>query len=72
MLISLVEYAKLHGRAESTARQMARTGGFQTAKKVGRNWVIEDSEEWPDRRITSGLYVGKKRNNLKKLLTALL
>jgi len=65
MLISLVEYAKLHGRAESTARQMARTGGFQTAKKVGRNWVIEDSEEWPDRRITSGLYVGKKRNNLK-------
>ena len=55
MLISLVEYAKLHGRAESTARQMARTGGFQTAKIVGRYWVFEDSEEWPDRRITSGL-----------------
>lgn len=30
--------------------QMALRGGFQTARKIGRNWVIEDSEPYPDRR----------------------
>lgn len=50
MLISLVEYAKIHGRDPSTARQMALRGGFQTARKIGRNWVIEDSEPYPDHR----------------------
>ena len=50
MLISLVEYAKIHGRDPATARQMALRGGFQTARKIGRNWVIEDSEPYPDRR----------------------
>lgn len=57
MLISLVEYAKAHGRDPATARQMAGRGSFQTARKIGRNWVIEDSEPWPDRRIKSGKYV---------------
>ena len=50
MLISLVEYAKIHGRDPATARQMALRGGFQTARKIGMNWVIEDSEPYPDRR----------------------
>lgn len=50
MLISLVEYAKIHGRDPATVRQMALRGGFQTARKIGRNWVIEDSEPYPDHR----------------------
>lgn len=50
MLISLVEYAKIHGRDPATARQMALRGGFKTARKIGRNWVIEDNEPYPDRR----------------------
>lgn len=40
MLISLREYAEAHGRAFRTARQMAETGGFKTAQKIGRNWCI--------------------------------
>ena len=60
MLISLAEYAKAHGREAATARQMALRGGFQTARKIGRNWVIEDAEVWPDHRIKSGKY--KKSN----------
>ena len=56
MLISLVEYAKSNGRDAATARQMALRGGFQTAQKIGRNWVIEDTEPWPDRRVKSGKY----------------
>lgn len=36
--------------APATVRQMALRGGFQTARKIGRNWVIEDSEPYPDHR----------------------
>lgn len=50
MLISLTEYAKMHGRDPSTVRQMALRGGFTTARKIGRNWVIEDGEPYPDHR----------------------
>ena len=54
MLISLAEYAEIHGRDPATVRQMALRGGFQTARKIGRNWVIEDSEEYPDHRKRGG------------------
>lgn len=50
MLISLAEYAKINGRDPATVRQMALRGGFKTVKKIGRNWVIEDYEKYPDRR----------------------
>ena len=60
MLISLSEYARMHGKADTSARQMAARGGFNSARKIGRNWVIEDSEPWPDRRITSGKYIKKE------------
>ena len=58
MLISLVEYAERHGKNPANARQMAARGSFQTARKIGRNWVIEDTEPWPDRRVKTGEYVG--------------
>ena len=44
MLISLSKYAADHGRSQISVQQKARRGGFETAKKIGRNWVI-DSEE---------------------------
>ena len=56
MLISLVEYAEKHGKRQESARKMAQRGGFETARKIGRNWVIEDDEPWPDRRLKSGKY----------------
>lgn len=58
MLISLVEYAERNGKCQESARKMAQRGGFETARKIGRNWVIEDSEPWPDRRVKTGEYVG--------------
>lgn len=60
MLISLGEYARKNGRTPDTARQMALRGGFQTAQKIGRNWVIDSEEAWPDRRVTSGKYKKSK------------
>lgn len=61
MTISLTEYAKANGRNPATARQMALRGGFETARKIGRNWVIENTEPWPDRRIKTGKYKKQPR-----------
>lgn len=56
MLIPLTEYAKLHGKNPAIARQAAGRGSFQTARKMGRDWVVDDAEPWPDRRVKSGAY----------------
>lgn len=61
MLVSLGEYAKLHGKNPASARQMALRGGFKTARKIGRNWIIDDQEPYPDARIKSGKYLKKNR-----------
>lgn len=58
MLISVAEYAARNGRAPRSVRQMAQTGGFQTAKKIGRDWLIDETEPYPDRRVKSGKYIG--------------
>ena len=57
MLISLAEYAERHGKCQEAARKMAQRGGFQTARKIGRNWVIDSEEPWPDRRVKTGEYI---------------
>ena len=56
MLISLAEYAAQHGKAAISARKLAQRGRFETAQKIGRNWVIDDAEPWPDSRVKSGQY----------------
>lgn len=56
MLISLAEYAAQHGKAKISARKLAQRGRFKTARKIGRNWVVDDAEPWPDRRVKSGQY----------------
>ncbi len=61
MMISIAEYAAAHGRSPVTVRQMARTGAFQTAQKIGRDWLIEKDEPYPDRRIKSGKYIGARK-----------
>lgn len=56
-MISLVEYAKLHGIDPATARQKAGRNGFKTARKIGRNWMIDENEPFVDLR--------KSHNRLK-------
>lgn len=48
--ISLVEYAKKHGRTHATVYQKYQTGGFVTAKKVGRTVVIDEDEPYTMQR----------------------
>ena len=69
MLISLTEYAAQHGKANSSARQMALRGGFKTAQKIGRNWVIDSDEPWPDHRIKSGKYIKSEGKQMCRRMT---
>lgn len=51
-MISLAEYAQIHGKAPNSIRAMASRGRFQTAKKDGRNWIIDASEPYPQHSLT--------------------
>lgn len=50
MEITLTEYARRHGRALATVRQKAYRGGFKTARRVGRDWFIDEDEPLVDNR----------------------
>jgi hypothetical protein len=62
-MITLREYAEKHGKAPVSVRQMAARGGFVTAVKIGRDWLIDENEPYPDGRIKSGKY--KKIKKIK-------
>lgn len=62
-LISLIEYAKLHGIEGATARQHAINGKYKTARKIGRNWVIDRNEPHTDNRVKHGKYIGWREKN---------
>lgn len=50
-LIPLKEWAAKNGISHATARQKAGRGGFLTARKVGRDWMISSAEPNTDHRI---------------------
>ena len=64
-MITLKEYAERHGKDPAIVRQKAIRGGFETARKMGRDWFIEEDEEYIDRRVVSGKYVGIRKNKEK-------
>ncbi len=64
--ITLKEYALRLGKNPVTVRQKAIRGGFQTTEKFGRDWTIDEDEPYTDNRITSGKYLGVKRNRMRK------
>ena len=51
-LISLSEYAKLHGVHPDTVRQKILRGTLK-AEKIGRNWAIDKDEPYIDMRKKS-------------------
>lgn len=62
-LISLKEYAELYGVTPDTVRQKVLRGGFKSAQKIGRNWVIDKNEPYEDNRAKGGTI---KVKNIKK------
>ena len=55
-LISLAEYAEKNNLSPVSVRQKAARGGYKTAYKIGKNWVIDSEEEHIDNRIKTGKY----------------
>lgn len=60
-LIPLTVYAAQHGVNGTYLRAKARAGKFDTAVKLGRDWLISPDEPLIDRRIKTGKYIGAKR-----------
>lgn len=50
-LIPIAEYAAMHKKNISTIRQKAQRGGFKTARKIGRDWFIDQDEPYVDKRF---------------------
>lgn len=50
VLVTTREYADAHGRVPRAVRYMAQRGSFETARKYGRDWLIDASEPYPDHR----------------------
>lgn len=46
MLISIAEYAKQVCKHPRVIRYHCETGKFLTARKIGRNWVIDSKEPY--------------------------
>lgn len=64
-LISLKEYAELYGVTPDTVRQKVLRGGFKSAQKIGRNWVIDKNEPYSDKRSKGEIM---KVKNIKKAI----
>lgn len=57
----LVHYAKKHRKDPSVVRRRVRANHFQTARKYGAHWFIDEDEPYPaDKRH------GNRRGNLLK------
>lgn len=65
-LISLVEYAHRLGKSPIDMRRRAREGKFRTARKLGRDWVIDEDEPFVDLRVKSGRYIGVHQRTYKR------
>ena len=50
-LVSSTEYAKLNGKAPKSVRDLIHRGRLKTAVKIGRNWLVNRNEPYPNRRV---------------------
>ena len=55
--IPIKEYAEKIGKDYGYLLRKCRTGGFETAIKIGTQWFIDADEPYIDRRVKSGGYV---------------
>lgn len=60
-IITLKEYALRNGIDPVVARHKAQRGTFHTAKKLGRDWFIDEHEPYADGRVKSGRYIGWRK-----------
>ena len=59
-MITCKEYAEKHGLSPTSVRHKCQRGGYQTATKIGRDWLIDENEPNTDHRVKSGKYSRKE------------
>lgn len=52
-LISIKEYAQRNGMTHDNVRHKCQRGGYKTAQKIGRDWLIDEKEANVDHRTKS-------------------
>ncbi len=55
-LISIKEYAERNGLQHDNVRHKCQRGSYSSARKIGRDWLIDENEPDADRRVKSGKY----------------
>lgn len=60
-MITLKQYAEQHNKSLTALRYKASHGGFKSAVKVGRDWLIDEDEPCEDRRVKNGKYVNWRK-----------
>lgn len=61
-MIPIAEYAAKIGKATITVADKCRRGNLPGAVKIGRDWFVPEDAEYPDYRVTSGKYAGKRKS----------
>ena len=59
-MIPIAEYAKKIGKATITVADKCRRGALPGARKIGRDWFVPKDAPYPDLRIKSGNYIGRR------------
>ena len=54
--VSVAEYASIHNLDKEAVKKRCQRGSLKSARKIGRNWVIDKTEQPVDKRITTGQY----------------
>lgn len=62
-LVSLSEYASIHGLPTDTVKSARRQGRFKSAIKIGRNWCVDKNEILTDKRIRNGNYINWRKED---------
>lgn len=65
-MILLTEYADRHGKERSSVVHKANRGTFKTARKIGRQWFIDEDEPYSDARVITGKYVNWRKKAPEK------
>ncbi len=61
MEITIKEFAERNGLEHIKVRHRCELGGYKTARKFGRDWVIDENDVFVDRRVKSGKYLGSRK-----------
>lgn len=64
-LITIGEYARRIGLTANAVRRKCLRGTLPGAVKIGRDWLVPEDAEYPDKRVKTGIYIGSRKDREK-------